>query len=128
MASTKISISLIKRPESTYNYVILDCPNNDTLLSYIPILLGNPVTDIVRICEVENTYDIEQLTQVGICVHDHMKFDDGGVPPKEVVDDWLDLTEKVFSRQDGTSIGVHCVSGIGRAPVWFPAVEFLSSC
>ncbi|RUS29539.1 protein-tyrosine phosphatase-like protein [Jimgerdemannia flammicorona] len=117
-------ISVIRRPPS--HFVILDCPTNETLSSYLPTLASNNVTDIVRICDADHTYDTEPLRNLGIRVHDHIKFEDGGVPSEEVVESWLELTNNIFDDQNQNqnngevkprAIGVHCVSGIGRAPV-----------
>ncbi|RUP51056.1 protein-tyrosine phosphatase-like protein [Jimgerdemannia flammicorona] len=116
-------ISVIRRPPS--HFVILDCPTNETLSSYLPTLASNNVTDIVRICDADHTYDTEPLRNLGIRVHDHIKFEDGGVPSEEVVESWLELTNNIFDDQNQNqnngevkprAIGVHCVSGIGRAP------------
>lgn len=126
-------ISVIRRHPS--HFVILDCPTDQTLPAYIPTLKTNNVTDLVRICDSDDTYDIAPLRDVGIRVHDHIKFEDGGVPSEEIVESWLELTEKVFDRSNDMdqagndaprTIGVHCVSGIGRAPVDFNLGLFTS--
>jgi protein tyrosine phosphatase type 4A len=99
-------------------YLILDCPSEETLPEYLDILKQQSVTHLVRICDAANTYDAHKLELEGITVHDEIKFQDGGVPDQPAVDKWLQLT----SESRGM-IGVHCVSGIGRAPVshtfWF---------
>jgi len=60
-----------------------------------------------------------------------LPFPDGDPPPSEVVNDWLDLVETTFSEPAASSkslsaaeankekrtIAVHCVAGLGRAPV-----------
>ena len=47
------------------------------------------------------------------------KFEDGTAPTKEIVARWLKLNDEVFyeSPTPDRCIAVHCVSGIGRAPV-----------
>lgn len=47
------------------------------------------------------------------------KFQDGTAPGKDVVARWLELNDEVFFNSAGRErcIAVHCVSGIGRAPV-----------
>ena len=49
-------------------------------------------------------------------------FDDGHSPPQEIIDTWLDLVNHTFhgeskSSDDDSTIAVHCVAGLGRAPV-----------
>ena len=49
-----------------------------------------------------------------------MVFDDGASPPEEVISRWLDLVESTFLKVEPGSdpcIAVHCVAGLGRAPV-----------
>ncbi|KAG5457470.1 MAG: protein-tyrosine phosphatase-like protein [Olpidium bornovanus] len=48
-------------------------------------------------------------------------FSDGEPPPSDIVDNWLDLIERRFGRdpsaQPDSALCVHCVAGLGRAPV-----------
>lgn len=55
-----------------------------------------------------------------------MEYDDGGAPPPEIIHKWLDLVRTTFqdapdsegpNGSDGPAIAVHCVAGLGRAPV-----------
>ncbi|KAI1316084.1 Protein tyrosine phosphatase type IVA 1 [Mortierella claussenii] len=112
----RVSISPIKVGE--LNFLILDCPSDATLQAYLPILEEHHVTDLVRICE-GSPYDPKPLSDMGIQVHDNMKFTDGTAPGKDVVTRWLELNDEVFfnSADKDRCIAVHCVSGIGRAPV-----------
>ncbi|KAG0055990.1 Protein tyrosine phosphatase type IVA 1 [Gryganskiella cystojenkinii] len=100
------------------SFLILDCPSDQTLPAYIPIFEEHNVTDLVRICE-GSPYNIDPLQAIGIKVHDDMKFEDGTAPNKEIVARWLELNDEVFfeSPSPGRCIAIHCVSGIGRAPV-----------
>ncbi|KAG0048381.1 Protein tyrosine phosphatase type IVA 1, partial [Gryganskiella cystojenkinii] len=113
----RVSISPIKVGQ--LSFLILDCPSDATLPAYLPILEDHNVTDIVRICE-GSPYDPKSLNDMGIHVHDNMKFQDGTAPGKDVVARWLELNDEVFffnSTGRERCIAVHCVSGIGRAPV-----------
>ncbi|KAK9688389.1 hypothetical protein K7432_014423 [Basidiobolus ranarum] len=106
-------ISIVQR--APHKFLILDCPSDKTLPSYIPQLVEHGVKDLVRISDANNSYNIQPLEEAGIQVHDEMKFDDGSVPSKAVVNAWLNLIYENFSNEE--AIAVHCVSGIGRAPV-----------
>nr|XP_039320744.1 protein tyrosine phosphatase type IVA 3 isoform X1 [Saimiri boliviensis boliviensis]XP_039320745.1 protein tyrosine phosphatase type IVA 3 isoform X1 [Saimiri boliviensis boliviensis]XP_039320746.1 protein tyrosine phosphatase type IVA 3 isoform X1 [Saimiri boliviensis boliviensis] len=44
-------------------------------------------------------------------------FDDGAPPPGKVVEDWLSLVKAKFCEAPGSCVAVHCVAGLGRAPV-----------
>uniref|UniRef100_A0A7M4F464 Protein tyrosine phosphatase type IVA 3 n=1 Tax=Crocodylus porosus TaxID=8502 RepID=A0A7M4F464_CROPO len=44
-------------------------------------------------------------------------FDDGAPPPSKIVDDWLNLLKTKFCEDPGCCVAVHCVAGLGRAPV-----------
>ncbi|KAG0373433.1 Protein tyrosine phosphatase type IVA 1 [Mortierella sp. AD032] len=113
---SRFSISPIKVGE--LSFLILDCPSDKSLPAYIPFFEEHNVTDLVRICE-GSPYDTQPLTSIGIVVHDDMKFEDGTAPTKEIVARWLELNDEVFYESPtlGRCIAVHCVSGIGRAPV-----------
>uniref|UniRef100_A0A8C1NNP8 Protein tyrosine phosphatase type IVA 3 n=1 Tax=Cyprinus carpio TaxID=7962 RepID=A0A8C1NNP8_CYPCA len=71
-------------------------------------------TTVVRVCEI--TYDKTPLEKDGITVVD-WPFDDGAPPPSKVVEDWLSLLKRRFIEEPGCCVAVHCVAGLGRAPV-----------
>uniref|UniRef100_A0A8C1BSD3 Protein tyrosine phosphatase 4A3b n=1 Tax=Cyprinus carpio TaxID=7962 RepID=A0A8C1BSD3_CYPCA len=71
-------------------------------------------TTVVRVCEI--TYDKSPLEKDGITVMD-WPFDDGAPPPTKIVDDWLSLLKNKFCEEPGCCVAVHCVAGLGRAPV-----------
>ncbi|KAG0283615.1 hypothetical protein BGZ96_011987 [Linnemannia gamsii] len=113
---SRFSISPIKVGD--LSFLILDCPSDKSLPAYIPIFEEHNVTDLVRICE-GSPYNTQPLTSIGIVVHDDMKFEDGTAPTKAIVARWLELNDEVFydSPIPDRCIAVHCISGIGRAPV-----------
>jgi len=117
-------------------FLILDCPSNENLPIYVEEFVNHNITDVVRVCEP--SYDTELLTQHNINVHD-WQFQDGTVPPSEVIQNWLGLVEERFGSihynkkidMDATvefnnryiagehndpTIAIHCVAGLGRAP------------
>jgi protein tyrosine phosphatase type 4A len=117
--------TLIEHNKLPFNFLIIDCPSNDTLPHYIPILVDRSVTHLVRICEA-SFYDASPLSEHGITTLDTIKFQDGGIPDDMQVTTWLDALDSIKlcheqSKDASTStkkaIAVHCVSGIGRAPV-----------
>jgi len=100
---------------STHRFLIFDAPTDETLPLYVSEWKKFNVHNLVRACDP--TYDIEPLKAQDITVHD-MPFNDGGAPSDEVVHKWLTLLQNTM-REDGgkETIGVHCVAGLGRAPV-----------
>jgi protein tyrosine phosphatase type 4A len=111
------------------------------------------VTDVVRLCNP--TYDKKLLLNEGIQVHD-WAFVDGGVPPAQILADYLSLCEQRFHSISLTKeqiqgrkidiiesppvIAIHCVAGLGRAPLMvaiclieagfapMDAVDFVRKC
>jgi len=104
----------------------LDKPNDATLNHYIEELKRYRVKDVVRVCE--STYSASKLQSNGITVHE-MVFADGTPPPPNIIKQWLSLVWKRFDdssspHESSTNdplerpcIAVHCVAGLGRAPV-----------
>ncbi|KAI8822153.1 protein-tyrosine phosphatase-like protein [Fimicolochytrium jonesii] len=106
-------------------FLIFDAPSDRTLDLYWKELEKQRVTDVVRVCDP--TYDKKTLEAKGVAVHD-WPFPDGDPPPAPVVAEFLNLVNSKFGKEkNGTSaesavdnkttIGVHCVAGLGRAPV-----------
>lgn len=93
-------------------FLIFDAPSQENLPAYIEEMRAYEVTDLV--CTCERTYDDKTVLASGIRPHE-MIFPDGEAPPDDVIDDWLTLCNSV-SQQKG-AIAVHCVAGLGRAPV-----------
>uniref|UniRef100_A0A667IZ91 Protein tyrosine phosphatase type IVA 3 n=1 Tax=Lynx canadensis TaxID=61383 RepID=A0A667IZ91_LYNCA len=95
-------------------FLITHNPTNATLSTFIEDLKKYGATTVVRVCEV--TYDKAPLEKDGITVVD-WPFDDGAPPPGKVVEDWLSLLKAKFCDDPGSCVAVHCVAGLGRAPV-----------
>jgi len=117
-------------------FLILDCPSNENLPIYLEEFVAHNITDVVRVCEP--TYETESLKENNINVHD-WHFQDGTVPPSEVIQNWLNLVEERFGqihcnkkfdmneaiefnnnyiagKHNDPTIAIHCVAGLGRAP------------
>ena len=104
-------------------FLIMDAPSQSNLRLYLKEMERVGVKDIVRICEP--TYPRELVESSGIKVHDWV-FPDGESPPAHVIDSWIALVDskKTINISSGTessstsaAIAVHCVAGLGRAPV-----------
>ncbi|KAI8910829.1 protein-tyrosine phosphatase-like protein [Gorgonomyces haynaldii] len=99
-------------------FVIFDAPSDGNLESYIKELQSHKVKDVVRACEP--TYSKDTMLAAGIQVHD-LPFPDGEAPPDAVIHQWLTLVNQKMGlyqpQQQISPIGVHCVAGLGRAPV-----------
>ncbi|CAB0037999.1 unnamed protein product [Trichogramma brassicae] len=95
-------------------FLITDRPNDQTIHSFIQELKNHKVKEVVRVCEP--TYETGELKSEGINVID-LLFEDGTYPPNEVIDDWFELIKTRFQKSPDGCIAVHCVAGLGRAPV-----------
>eukprot|EP00967_Tisochrysis_lutea_P150461 scaffold291199_cov35-Tisochrysis_lutea.AAC.3 len=95
---------------SKLRFLIMDAPTDDNLHLYLEATKGLDVGQWVRCCET-SSYDEGRVQALGIHVHD-MNFPDGEAPPASLIARWLDLC---FSSD--CTIAVHCVAGLGRAPL-----------
>ncbi|XP_063217453.1 PRL-1 phosphatase-like [Bacillus rossius redtenbacheri] len=95
-------------------FLITDRPTDQNIHNYIQELKKHNVKDVVRVCEP--SYNTDKLKKEGINVYD-LEFDDGSPPPDEVINKWFELLRKRFHEAPGSCIAVHCVAGLGRAPV-----------
>uniref|UniRef100_A0A8C6YAQ6 Protein tyrosine phosphatase 4A2 n=9 Tax=Serpentes TaxID=8570 RepID=A0A8C6YAQ6_NAJNA len=98
----------------TMRFLITHNPTNATLTKFTEELKKYGVTTLVRVCDA--TYDKAPVEKEGIQVLD-WPFDDGAPPPGEIVEDWLNLLKTKFREEPGCCVAVHCVAGLGRAPV-----------
>jgi len=95
-------------------FLITDRPNDANMGTYVEELQKHEVMDVVRVCEP--TYKVDTLKDNGITVTD-LVYDDGSAPPTQVVEEWLGLLRTRYTTTPGCTIAVHCVAGLGRAPV-----------
>lgn len=95
-------------------FLIMDAPSQSNIHIYLKEMERVNVKDIVRICEP--TYPREIVESSGIKVHDWV-FPDGESPPSNIIEAWLTLVDSQKAAQDNSTIAVHCVAGLGRAPV-----------
>lgn len=118
-----MSIMKARKPEPSVieydnmRFLITDRPTDANMPKYIEELKKHHVKDVVRVCEP--TYDKEQLEKHDIHIKD-LEFDDGSAPSKEICDNWFELLRSRFfdhDRDRDCCVAVHCVAGLGRAPV-----------
>jgi len=95
-------------------FLITDRPTDYTIAQYIEELKKHKCRDVVRVCEP--SYQTAPLEREGVTVMD-WEFPDGSPPPKEIRDKWIQLVKDRFRTDPGSCIAVHCVAGLGRAPV-----------
>lgn len=96
-------------------FLITEQPQEATIHNYISILKSHNVSHLV--CATDPTYKTDDLQQAGVSVT-QLAFPDGSAPTQEILDKWLSLVKKEFSGGNPeTCVGVHCVTGLGRAPV-----------
>jgi len=102
-------------------FLIMDAPRQGNLHLYIKEMRKHSVTDLVRVCEP--TYQTGELQNAGIATH-NMEYADGHSPPKDAIDEWLKVIDNAFydntsepAKEARPCVAVHCVAGLGRAPV-----------
>ncbi|KAH8021538.1 hypothetical protein HPB51_015934 [Rhipicephalus microplus] len=95
-------------------FLITDRPTDATVPAFLEEFKKRNVKDVVRVCEA--TYQKDLLEKEGINVWD-WQFDDGSPPPARIVEEWFHLLRKRFKEDPDCCIAVHCVAGLGRAPV-----------
>eukprot|EP01036_Dinobryon_divergens_P027143 gene27143-35867_t len=95
----------------------MDAPKESNLHVYIKECKRQNVRHIVRISEP--SYSKEEVENAGIKLHE-MYYPDGQSPPAQILTEWLQLLSATFennSKDDTPCIAIHCVAGLGRAPV-----------
>jgi protein tyrosine phosphatase type IVA len=90
------------------NLFISETPNNYNIVQFINELHSRGIKHVVRLCG--KTYDPSPILDSTIIFHD-LSYLNGTIPTKELLTKWnkiIKLNEPVL---------VHCISGLGRAPV-----------
>eukprot|EP00128_Syssomonas_multiformis_P011435 Colp12_sorted_trinity150504_noHs@19600 len=100
-------------------FLVMDAPTDGNLPVYMQEFKKYGVTDVVRVCDP--TYSSNLLQENGIKLWE-LAFVDGQPPPPKIIDTWLQLVEDRFQHKlpEGSEppcIAIHCVAGLGRAPV-----------
>ncbi|KAI8614594.1 protein-tyrosine phosphatase-like protein, partial [Chytriomyces sp. MP71] len=112
--------TLIDHPSMSVRVLITDCPPSEQLLrdEYVPVFEEQRVAVLIRLCEP--TYDTSVVENAGVKVVDSMAFTDGSSPPPETLAEYRRLLDALASTNTDSraTVAVHCVSGIGRAPLF----------
>ncbi|KAK3814076.1 MAG: protein-tyrosine phosphatase-like protein [Benniella sp.] len=99
-------------------FLISDAPSDSNLILYMAEFQRCKVKHVVRVCDP--TYATAPLEQLGMKVHD-WPFGDGEGPPHTIIRQWLKLVHQQFGKdqeaEPESTIVVHCVAGLGRAPL-----------
>jgi len=108
--------SIIEHPP--YRFLVSKVPSDSNLGEFKKLLKENNVSLVIRACEP--SYSSEELEKAGIQIYD-FNFPDGSGPPKAVLQKWLKTLHETFvekaEENKGKTIALHCVAGLGRAPV-----------
>ncbi len=102
-----------------YRFLIMDAPKDSNLHLYLRACQTHNVKCIVRISEP--SYSREEVEKQGIALHE-MYYHDGSSPPEGIISKWLDIVDSTFADDkikpdDKPCIAIHCIAGLGRAPV-----------
>lgn len=116
------SSSLVNKPSliewGPLRLLIMDAPKDSNLHVYLKECKKYNVAHIVRISEP--SYSKEEVEKAGINLHE-MYYPDGHSPPAEIIERWITLLGETFdnvkSSDEKPCIAIHCVAGLGRAPV-----------
>jgi len=112
--------SLIQKPSfidaSKYKarFLITDAPTESNISQYIAYFEQYNVKVVVRTCDP--SYSGHSLQQKNIALHD-LPFPDGAFPDDSAIREWLRIVLTTFKKDSTATIAVHCVAGLGRAPV-----------
>jgi protein tyrosine phosphatase type 4A len=112
----------IKHEKLDLELLLCDCPDNEHLSEFGMMLKSHSITHVVRLCSA-TTYNAQELAASGIIVHE-MYTEDGKTPTKETIAQYRDLVRMAIDTKEN-AIAIHCVSGIGRAPLFVCMVCFI---
>mmetsp|Transcript_4956 Transcript_4956/g.11661 ORF Transcript_4956/g.11661 Transcript_4956/m.11661 type:complete len:170 (+) Transcript_4956:271-780(+) len=108
-AAAPVAFKLSKVNYKDLKFIIMDRPTDENLPSYLRELKKEGVTAIVRVCEP--SYNTSEAEKAGISMHE-LAFDDGTPPPRQVISKWRSVVKSATG-----AVAIHCVAGLGRAPV-----------
>lgn len=115
MTKQNLQTALIKC-KNKISFLILEAPPKEgPMNSYIQILKAKKVSILVRACT--QTYATKPFEDANIRLKE-LAFEDGKGPPPQKVTDWNTFISEIPKGNTlPITIGVHCVAGLGRAPL-----------
>jgi len=91
-----------------FKYVVSPSPNPSSICDYKDFLLSNGVTTIVKLCKEKLYDDSDNIIDIPL--------EDGATPDEQTIKRWVEIIKNEKKVRSG--IAVHCVSGLGRAPLF----------
>ncbi len=120
MSNQRKNFGLVEDQACPIRFLITDCPQPTNTADYLDFLKGHQVCTLFRLCE-PSAYDPSTLIQGGIDVVDDCRFEDGKTPPADALQTYRqklkDLLDAVHDDKNKITVALHCISGVGRAPV-----------
>jgi len=95
-------------------FLITERPSEKTMDAFLTELLRHKVSYVVRVGG--EPYNTSRLLEQGIEVVD-LPYADGTAPSIEIIAAWCRLLRGKRVDQPSFCVAVHCVAGLGRAPV-----------
>jgi protein tyrosine phosphatase type IVA len=92
--------------------IISDTPCDSNIDSYLKCFTKYNVKHLVYVCQL--LYNPEPFIKSGIQMH-NLEFPDGSNPSPHTIKRWHQIVSDAISTN--TAIAVHCIAGLGRAPV-----------
>lgn len=118
---TSRAYTVLDPPKKKNLFVIMEAPTDDNLDAYLQKFAENNVKHVIKACP-EVTYDAGRLAAVGIEHHD-LIFNDGEMPQDSTIQQWCEVVKKNSLANvkkpavEREAVAVHCVAGLGRAPL-----------
>lgn len=106
------------------SFLIMEQPKESTLPTYLRTFADKNVEHVVRVCD-EKTYDTDTIEAQHALKCHAFPYPDGLNPGDDVIEPWLALCaangeenkKRAKNKEALSTIAVHCVAGLGRAPV-----------
>ena len=98
------------------HFLIMSAPDDNTINTALQDMKDNNVKILVRTCEPTYTETLINDHKIDVV---NLAFPDGQNPPQAIIKQWTNLIKIHFKQEENkdTRIGIHCVAGLGRAPV-----------